>query len=202
MKNKDINRAMNRLENKQKRFSVHYRDIGNYIVFSSGEVESKKLKRPLKQQKNNSGYLQLNIDGKWDKVHRIVWKAFFGEIPEGKEIHHIDHNKENNNLYNLEAVTKSENIRKSFSEGNRIAPSGKNHWNYGKKVNSETKKKMSKAKKGENHPKFRGYYVINGHKYASALEASKAIRVSPGIIRRRCKSGKHEGWSFEEVIST
>lgn len=44
-------------------------------------------------------------------VHRLVYEAFKGEIPEGLEIDHIDRNKRNNNPDNLRVVTRSENMR-------------------------------------------------------------------------------------------
>ena len=43
-------------------------------------------------------------------VHRMVYEAFKGEIPEGMEIDHIDRNKHNNNPDNLRVVTRAENI--------------------------------------------------------------------------------------------
>lgn len=42
-------------------------------------------------------------------VHRMVYEAFKGEIPEGMEIDHIDRNKHNNNPDNLRVVTRAEN---------------------------------------------------------------------------------------------
>lgn len=42
-------------------------------------------------------------------VHRMVYEAFKGEIPEGLEIDHIDRNKHNNNPDNLRVVTRAEN---------------------------------------------------------------------------------------------
>ena len=44
-------------------------------------------------------------------VHRLVYEAFKGEIPEGLEIDHIDQNKRNNNPENLRIVTRLENMQ-------------------------------------------------------------------------------------------
>ena len=42
-------------------------------------------------------------------IHRDVWQYFNGDIPEGDyEIHHIDHNKANNNIANLQLLTRTE----------------------------------------------------------------------------------------------
>jgi len=45
-------------------------------------------------------------------VHRFVWEYFNGEIPQGLEINHINEDKSDNRLENLELVTKKQNIRK------------------------------------------------------------------------------------------
>lgn len=47
-------------------------------------------------------------------IHRLMWQTFIGDIPDGYEINHIDHNKKNNKLENLELVTHSENLHKAF----------------------------------------------------------------------------------------
>ena len=62
-----------------------------------------------------SGYqfVQLsNADRKLRKhlVHRLVWEAFVGPIPEGLQINHKDENKCNNSLENLEIMTHKQNI--------------------------------------------------------------------------------------------
>lgn len=39
-------------------------------------------------------------------LHREIWKSKNGEIPEGHVIHHIDHNKLNNDASNLQCLEK------------------------------------------------------------------------------------------------
>lgn len=39
-----------------------------------------------------------------DRIHRYVWKFYNGEIPEGYQIHHKDHDKSNNDISNLELL--------------------------------------------------------------------------------------------------
>lgn len=43
------------------------------------------------------------------RLHRVVWEAVNGKIPEGMEINHIDENKSNNSITNLSLVTPKEN---------------------------------------------------------------------------------------------
>ena len=56
-------------------------------------------------------------------VHRYVYEAFNGKIPEGYTIDHIDQNPQNNNIDNLQCITKQENIKKSNNHSSRPAKS-------------------------------------------------------------------------------
>lgn len=73
----------------------------------------------MKPSKNPKGYLITNImmpDGsiKGISIHGAVAKSFLGDQTiYGLEVNHIDGNKENNRLDNLEWVTRSENIKHS-----------------------------------------------------------------------------------------
>lgn len=42
--------------------------------------------------------------------HRVIWVWYNGAIPEGFEINHIDYNRGNNHIENLELVTHSQNM--------------------------------------------------------------------------------------------
>ncbi len=57
----------------------------------------------------NTGYVRVGVNKKYYSAHRIIWEMFYGEVPDGLEIDHIDQNKENNNLSNLRLVSKSVN---------------------------------------------------------------------------------------------
>lgn len=50
-------------------------------------------------------------------VHRIVYETFIGDIPKGLQINHLDGNKSNNHLSNLEVCTASENIKHAIRTG-------------------------------------------------------------------------------------
>lgn len=45
-------------------------------------------------------------------VHRMVWEAFNGPIPENVDIDHIDGDQNNNSLNNLQILSRSENLKK------------------------------------------------------------------------------------------
>lgn len=144
------------------------------------------------------GYRYVFIQGSWQYIHRLVYETFVGEIPEGLEINHKDGNRANNALDNLECLTHRANIKHSFDVLNRKVLSGKNHWNYGTIHKEETKQLMSEAKKGINHPKFTGYYVVDGIDYTSSYQAAEALGINYRTVIRRCKANKN-GYSFKPL---
>lgn len=59
-----------------------------------------------------NGYGVVTMRGKHLRVHRIAYEYHFGPIPEGLEIDHLCRNPACARADHLEAVTKSENIRR------------------------------------------------------------------------------------------
>lgn len=51
------------------------------------------------------------------KLHRVMWAHYYGEIPKGYNIHHIDRDKRNNNIENLQLMTQSEHSRLHHGDG-------------------------------------------------------------------------------------
>lgn len=111
---------------------------GLYEVSNKGKVRSLNYRRLgrrkiMKQAIDGSGYafVSLRKDGKYHlkKIHRLVYEAFVGKLPEytRKEcgtdiftIDHIDGNKLNNHVENLELVTHTENTHRYInSERNK-----------------------------------------------------------------------------------
>lgn len=91
----------------------------SYEVSSFGNIRRNRY--ILKPFLNTSGYLSVKIHGITKQVHSLVNFAFRGKISRGHHIDHIDGNKLNNRLNNLEEVTHSENIRRAYSLGLRCS---------------------------------------------------------------------------------
>ena len=64
---------------------------------------------------HNMGYYRRS-DGDRGLMHRYVWEYYYGKIPMGNDLHHINHDKTDNRIENLEIYTKSEHAKK-FSTG-------------------------------------------------------------------------------------
>lgn len=98
----------------------NYKIYGKYIVYNDGTIfslQSKMFMNPI----NTNGYLSVKIGGKLLNIHRLVGELFIPNPNNKKEINHIDGNKENNKVENLEWVSPSENIQ------HKIHQLGKEH---------------------------------------------------------------------------
>lgn len=97
----------------------------NYRAVSDGSIENKKTGRILKASDDSSGYptvrLFKNGTGYTQRVHRIILEAFDPREDETLQVNHIDGNKHNNSIDNLEWSTRSENMRHAYANG-------LNHW--------------------------------------------------------------------------
>lgn len=73
------------------------------------------------------GYLEVGLNGKRERVHRVIWKMHNGEIPEGYIIDHIDGNPLNNLLENLRCIPKgvNQNNRKNLKKAYLFKRTGK-----------------------------------------------------------------------------
>lgn len=96
-----------------------FRDIegyeGKYQVTSWGRVFNVDKQRFVYFEETEKSYLRVDLfdkDGKrtHHKVHRLVAKAFIPNPLSKPQVNHIDGNKHNNSVTNLEWVTNKENF--------------------------------------------------------------------------------------------
>lgn len=86
---------------------------GLYQVSNLGRVKRIKLDRILKGFKNTDGYrivrLSKNRVVSNQRIHRLVAQAFIPNTDNKPTVNHIDENKTNNMVSNLEWMTRKEN---------------------------------------------------------------------------------------------
>lgn len=98
------------------------------LVFPSGDLVSIPRCRLLKQSKCPSGYYWVKTSGKHaEQSHRVIAKCFIPNPNDYPVINHIDGNKTNNNISNLEWCTRSQNVLHSFRNGLEVSLKGEKH---------------------------------------------------------------------------
>ena len=142
---------------------------------------------------NNSGYKNLYI-------HRLVYVTFVGAIPNGMQINHINHNKYDNRIENLEVLTASENQEKSILfHGNSLLPRCEqcgakirravisNYCNKCQpKSDCDIQNKISNKQKVKNKPsKEILENLIQNHSF---VKIGKIYGVSDNAVRKWCKT--------------
>ena len=135
-----------------------------YLVSDYGRIKGKYVEY-LKPTKTPGGYLMVAMGS----VHRVVYETFIGEIPKGLEINHIDNIKSNNHISNLEAVTKSENLKHRYKNMDKI--DGENNPMSFLK-NEDILDIYDMIKKGENNITISEKYTIH-HRYVSSIRSGK-----------------------------
>lgn len=143
-----------------------FKKIGNLIVLDNGNIyrENKNFCKLVKGSKNKGGYKIIEYNGKKYLYHRFIMEVFYGKSD--LTVDHIDGNKENNYLYNLEYVTRQENIKRAFETGLYDNAIDK----YKKSWTAEKRKKYSEKQKKK--------VYWNGKVYPSAMELSFILGLS------------------------
>lgn len=159
-------------------------------MLKNGTIFSLRHKRFIGSLNKSNGYCSVGYGIYKNMIHRIIWMVANGcDIPEGYHIHHIDGNKLNNSIYNLELVQGNEHL----SEHNK-----------GKIVSEETKKKMSL--KGRNNPKKSikiGQYTLNGEliKVWDSIREADRNGFNRNRIRLCClnENNLHRGYKWKII---
>lgn len=105
-----------------------------YFINKNGEIISFMRGTPKKlltrKPPDTSTYIRIALGEKHNQkkhlLHRLVYFSFNPQDDQSLEINHIDGNKLNNKLENLEVVTRSENLKHAFSTGLKTT-SGENN---------------------------------------------------------------------------
>jgi len=91
----------------------HNFDISNWVCDNHAKLNGKlfesvnecRLHNGVKYYKRTDGYYQNKSSNEF--LHRAVYRDCVGAIPEGYHVHHLDHDKENNDSSNLQCISAS-----------------------------------------------------------------------------------------------
>lgn len=175
------------------------------------ELESEKyllyndlVYRIIKFVDNHTGYLFVKLSNDEGRknlyIHRLVYRTFVGVIPNGMQINHINHNKYDNRIENLEVLTASENQEKAvLFYGNKLLPrckqcgakirravvsdyckkcQPKGDFNIKNKISNRQKVKVKPSKEILSN-------LIQNHSF---VEIGKIYGVSDNAVRKWCKT--------------
>ena len=144
---------------------------GIYQVSNKGNIKSLYIRKGITSALRvlhigTHGYLGLTLSKngvqKNFKVHRLVALEFLPKMQGLTEINHIDGNKLNNDINNLEWSNRSKNMKHAFDKG--LA-----------KISDNQKKGMSNRRKGKPSYCKKVTNIITGETYISAREAADDI---------------------------
>lgn len=182
----------------------------SYAVSRCGKVLRKF--QPFTPRCRPDGYLCCGHD----LVHRMVMQMWSGEDISRRHIHHINEDKTDNRLENLECLSYHEHLGGRHKEAREVA--GKYERTpeirekirlskLGKKASAETRAKMSAARLGKKRPFFKRAPPneatrqlrslqhhfntacrIDGIEYRSFAEAGRILGLKQHTLRYRCLS--------------
>lgn len=167
----------------------------NYCVSNIGQVFSMHTNKILKSNVSKNGYVYvvLSNNGKLTtkKIHRLVAEAFISNPNNLPQVNHIDGDKSNNVVTNLEWVTAKENAE-----------------HFWRNLDNEEhqKHRIDGQQKAKAYRKTNAKKVIrlaDNKIYNSIHEAAVENGTSISLIFKVCKGKRHTtagySWSYIEV---
>jgi len=197
---------------------VEYRAFNHlYAISRCGKILRKH--RPYTPSRHNRGYLSM---GSKMLVHRAVAECWLENFDPAKQVHHINGDKTDNRLENLECLSQSEHLRERHAD--ILAVNGTyertdeireklREARLGSVTSEETKAKQRAALAGRKRPYFaraphsekskqrrseqhvrNTQCSVEGVVYRSFAAASEATGVHRFTIRKRCLSKNFPGY--------
>ena len=171
-------------------------NLGNVKSFKS--VSKNKILKPVLRKGYATVILRKNKVNKLHSIHRLIATAFIPNPDNLPQVNHIDGNKSNNNVDNLEWCTHLENMRHAFKTGlvNRKPLTNEQKLKVSKATKEvmnrlEVKEKMKQlAKEKVGAKSARHKEVINldtGETFISVREASKFYGISESFLASCCR---------------
>lgn len=166
-------------------------DLKNGYTIRDDGVIASRFGRVIKPQVSRNGYIRVELweNGKGRKhlVHRLLAQAFIPNPHAKPQVNHIDGNKANNALHNLEWVTQSENqthayragLQRGYKKPTKLTPSHKaalcgSRWNGERRI-----------------------YHAEGEVFKTPEEAASRFGLNRQSFYNRAKSENFPTWKIE-----
>lgn len=164
--------------------------FSGYTIREDGIVTS-RFGRAIKPQVSKNGYIRVELweNGKGRKhlVHRLLAETFIPN-PDGKpQVNHIDGDKTNNALSNLEWATQSENQKHAYRAGLQ----------RGYKKPTKLTPSHKAALCGSRWKGERRVYHAEGLQFDSPQEAASRFGLNRQSFYNRAKSENFPSWKIE-----
>lgn len=165
-------------------------EFPNYQVSKSGEVKNVKTGRILKPATSANGYYIVSLSDKEKRktalVHRLVATAFIPNPLNGNIVNHLNGNKKDNHVSNLEWADQLENM---------------NHWYYSlqdKPYSHNNNLKELRLSRGMSQTRLSDLSGV-GTPQINKIESGK-INIENVILRNAVSLAKALGVKVEELI--
>lgn len=168
------------------------------VYHSDGRVQVRKERIMSKRESTDGYYIaKLNVDkqSKSIAIHRLIAEAFIPNPNNFPEVNHIDTNRKNNKVENLEWCTRIDNIMHSVKLGHYKGKSGENNPNYGNHALSEKYKNdpelsmLKNSRKGSQNGKAVPIKVIgdNFEKQFTYIREAAQYLIDNKMVRAKTK---------------
>ena len=168
-------------------------EFPDYEVSDGGLVYSHKSHKELRQSRQPNGYMSVELfNAKGSRrflVHRLVALAFIPNVNELPQVNHINEDKIDNRVENLEWVTARQNILHGTVRARRKA-----HTDY------STEARKENARQASRRMWKRTVNLTTGEVFQNAMEAARHYNISHSHICECCnqqrKSAGGYRWAF------
>ena len=148
----------------------------NYSVSDCGKIRNNSTSKILACRKAGKGYLKVTLCQHYEHidkyVHRLVAETFIPNVHGKTEINHIDGDKTNNSVNNLEWATRHENM---------------NHL-YNVLDSTDLRKRLGMSRKGGQNTAARKVVRIeDGKVYSCITDAARDIGVHRMCVSDVCR---------------
>ena len=161
-----------------------------YLISDRGEVWSVRNNKCLKQNTDKHGYryvvFSVNSNRKTIKVHRLVASAFIENPLNKPTVNHLNGNRSDNRVTNLEWATHTEQLRDPLTYQNIIRLSKTTDY-YAMGSICNFMRKQTAVYRGNVlvgiYPSLKDAATQNGANYSKASECANGHRKSTGGLR-------------------